>query len=445
MLKLALSLLLLPWALPHLSSAQSALSIAPQQCAWRAGDDLRWAAPDLDQSESHRWLGVEQWSTLSTPTPRFWLRCRFQGSDLAASVQPELQISGDLSYEVFVDGQRIGASGDVATGEHTVGLIQNYASPALSNRDQPILVALRMTFTPQLNGQQQLPQLTLGNTELRRGDYFTQVITRVRKQWITWACYSLIASAGLFFFALYWFDRTQQYLFWISLTWLSSAVLRLNELLLAASVHYPSRLEFFLYALGQGSFAFGIQFFFTLNQRPVPRFFRVIQAIDLCAPIALMTAVFLPIDWSAYLRWIVEISLPADLLTVTAALIGCSAPLVAFRPLRSLRGSQVLFFAVSCLWMLMDASYLFIQYPIVRNNLAKLMLGILPFRSLAIAAVVVSVTLLLVQRLRAGNRQRAILEGEMQAARHIQQLLAPANSTVLPAAPLRSPFSPHEK
>ncbi len=51
---------------------------------------------------------------------------------------------------------------------------------------------------------------------------------------------------------LYWFDRTQRYVLWVSLTWLSLADLRINEFLLAASVHYPSFAEFFLYSLGQG-------------------------------------------------------------------------------------------------------------------------------------------------------------------------------------------------
>src|ERR1700691_3721941 len=36
--------LLFPW---HLA-AQSALSIAPDQCVWNQGDDARWAAPDFN-------------------------------------------------------------------------------------------------------------------------------------------------------------------------------------------------------------------------------------------------------------------------------------------------------------------------------------------------------------------------------------------------------------
>jgi hypothetical protein len=83
MRKTLLLLLLLPWPL----AAQTALSIAPQQCVWKQGDDMRWAAPNLDESD---WQPVTSWPALATPTPYFWLRCRFDPGQLAAAVNPQL-------------------------------------------------------------------------------------------------------------------------------------------------------------------------------------------------------------------------------------------------------------------------------------------------------------------------------------------------------------------
>jgi serine phosphatase RsbU (regulator of sigma subunit) len=76
--------------------------------------------------------------------------------------------------------------------------------------------------------------------------------------------------------------------------------------------------------------------------------------------------------------------------------------------------------------MLMDFAYMVVQFPFLQLDINNLFLAIQPYRSTAIALVVVSLTLLLVQRVRSTNRERAALQGEMQAARQIQQLLVPS-------------------
>ena len=82
MRKALLLLLLLPWPL----AAQTALSIAPQQCVWKQGDDVRWAARDLDESD---WQPASTWLSLATPTPYFWLRCRFDPGQLVLPRQSD--------------------------------------------------------------------------------------------------------------------------------------------------------------------------------------------------------------------------------------------------------------------------------------------------------------------------------------------------------------------
>ncbi len=276
MRKAILLFLLLPWPL----AAQSGLSIAPQNCVWQKGDDMSWAAPNLDESG---WQPMATWVPVATPTPYFWLRCRFDPSQLAADINPQLQISGDLAWQVFVGGKLIGESGNIANGSHTVGLVDEYAASELARRDGPIAVAVRMAFAPELNARQQLPSLSLGDAVFQRNSYWSQVYERTLSQWVTWVCYALIASAGLFFMALYWFDRTQRYILWISLTLLprtSRRYLRINEFLAAASVQYSSHLEFFLYSLGQSLPIFAILFFFSVNRKPVPAFSFVLPYIS---------------------------------------------------------------------------------------------------------------------------------------------------------------------
>jgi hypothetical protein len=443
MLRWALLAFLMSSALPQTVSAQTALTVAPQHCVWREGDDpdgkLGWAAPALDETG---WQPIANWSGLLTPTPRFWLRCQFQPSDLAPVVEPVMQVSGDLAYEAFADGQPLGGSGDVLTGEHTVGVVRKYSSTAFARRDHPVVVALRMTFTPEIIEQQPLPLVTLGDGHVQSVEYVALVDGRVRGKWLTWVCYALIASAGPLFLVLFWFDRTQRYLLWIGLTCLLLATLRANELLWAASVHYPSRLEGFFYSVGDFLFAFQIEFFFALNRRPVTKFFRVIQVLVLLNCVPLLVAAFLPVDWNMRLYWVFDVSKQGAFIDILSLLLGCLTPLFAFRPLRTLRRWQIVMFAVCSFWQLTDAVYLAVQLPLTPGDFNEAFQHIQPYRSVAIAAVVVALTLLIVQRQRADSRQRAMLEGEMQAARQIQQMLVSATLETAPGLEIEAAFRP---
>lgn len=409
---------------PRASAVPYALSIAPQNCVWQQGDNPAWAASNLDESS---WQPASQWSGLATPTPYFWLRCRFDPSQLSPSIKPELQISGDLAWQVFANDRLIGSSGNIVTGAHTVGLAVDYSAPEFSQRNGPVIVAVRMTFTPELNGQQQLPVLALGDAELQSDAYWSGVYRRTQSQSVTWACYALIASAGLFFLALYWFDRTQRYVLWISLTWLSLAVLRINEFLAASSVHYPSFVEFFLYAIGQVVPVVYILFYFALNQKPVPRFFKIAIGVNLYYWLALVVAACLPLRASMALRWWTEINDSMNTIEIVATLAAVFCVPVAFWPLRALRQWQIPLAAVAFAWAAIDSLYVAVQLPFLSLDIQSMFLKIQPYRSAAVALVVVALTLLLVQRIRSTNRERAALAGEMQAARQIQRLLVPAS------------------
>ncbi len=52
-------------------AAQSLVSVSPQQCVWRAGDNPAWAAPNLDETG---WQPSAQWK-LPLEEPHLWARC----------------------------------------------------------------------------------------------------------------------------------------------------------------------------------------------------------------------------------------------------------------------------------------------------------------------------------------------------------------------------------
>lgn len=55
---------------------------------------------------------------------------------------------------------------------HTVGLVHQFNSPLFSERDRPLLLAMRMVYVPTNFGRQLRPTITLGDSPLQSGTYF---------------------------------------------------------------------------------------------------------------------------------------------------------------------------------------------------------------------------------------------------------------------------------
>lgn len=434
--RLTPALLLCGLQLPVL--AQAAFSVDPTACVYREGDDPRWAAANLDESD---WLPLATWPAVATPTPYYWLRCRFQPAQLAPNVEPALQITGDQAYEIYIDGQPAGSFGNLSTGAHTVGLVRDYMSPALNRRNRPVEVALRMAFTPQVLAQQPMPAVTLGDAAFMRGQYSEQVGANLQNRWITWLCSGLIGAAGLFFFSLFWFDRSQTYLLWAGITWISLADLRINEFLHTASIPYPSQLEAFLYCVGQCVEFYGILLFFRLADKPVNKFYRIILAILFCAWILYLPVAFLPLRAAALLRWVVDVSPHLGALFQGSWVVAGIAPVVAFWPVTKLRGPKVFIAAAGFLWTITEVPYLASMFPGVPRT-GGFVIFSQQYRSVAILITVLTLTFLLIQRVRETNRDRATLAGEILAAQRIQRALVPASLPTAPGFKIEAAFRP---
>jgi hypothetical protein len=422
------------------AGAQTALSIAPEHCVFRAGDDLRWAAVNLDQSG---WQPASQWSMDSTAEAKFWLRCRIDPAQLAPPVKPLLQIAADASYEVFINGSLMARFGSVSTGAHTAGVVNQYDSPAFAHQ-QPLVLAVRLTYSPTLYGRRLLPWILLGDADLIRDKYSAQVLQALRSRWIVWTCNAVMAVAGLFFLILYLFDRSQRVLLWASLTWLGLALIRFDEFLLTASVHLPSRMEYLLYSLGNTEAVFYIAFFFALAGRRINTLFRVLMGINLVNTAALIVAALLPLRQSiAVSYWLDNAPLSSSFLMPVDTLIAF-APLAAFWPIEKLPRSQLALYCVCSFWMGMDVLYLGAQIPWLHFG-TYFFLSFQSARSIAIAAVVVAMTLLLIQRIRHTNRERAALAAEMRAAQEIQRVLVPQRIEVAPGLHADAVFLPAQE
>jgi sigma-B regulation protein RsbU (phosphoserine phosphatase) len=422
-------------------SAQDALSGPPSHCVVRSGDDLRWAEANLDESA---WQPASQWVEASTGEPHFWLRCKLIPAELAPSIRPVLQVAGDAAYEIFLDGRLLARFGKVNNGSHTVGVVNQYESPALYHGAPPVELAVRIAYSPTLYGQQALPWILIGDAGQMRNSYDARVWNAVRSRWIVWLCNAIMAAAGLFFITLYFFDRSQRLLLWASLTWLGLAMIRFGEFLIAASVHFPSRLEYSLYAIGNTEQIFYALFFFALAGRRVPTFFRALLAINAISTVSLIIPIFLPLRQSMAWRYWVDVSPQFQSIFVPVEVLIAFAPLAAFWPINKLSRSQLALYFVCSFWMGTDVLYLGVQFPWLRFG-TYFFLSLQSVRSVSIAAVVVAMTVLLIQRIRNTNRERAALSAEMRAAQEIQRILVPQRIESAPGFEVEAVFLPAQE
>jgi serine phosphatase RsbU (regulator of sigma subunit) len=92
----------------------------------------------------------------------------------------------------------------------------------------------------------------------------------------------------------------------------------------------------------------------------------------------------------------------------------------------------------------MDVLYLGAQIPWLDFD-TYFFLSLQSARSVAIAAVVIAMTLLLIQRIRQTNRERAALATEMRAAQEIQRILVPRDIDTAPQIRAEAVFLPAQQ
>jgi hypothetical protein len=124
---------LLSLLFPGILAAQSLITIPPQQCVWRTGDNPAWAAPNLDESG---WQPYTKWH----PDPdqaHMWIRCHADLGALRSDSSPALQVNFYAAYALYLDGNQIGGAGDLRSGYFSLNVIRTYPLISAQIPDQP--------------------------------------------------------------------------------------------------------------------------------------------------------------------------------------------------------------------------------------------------------------------------------------------------------------------
>ena len=429
--------------------AQSVVTVAPQQCVWRAGDNAAWAAASLDESG---WQPLATWKRQSS-SPRFWIRCHADLSALPPLAHPALEISFYDAYRVYLNGAPIGSAGDIDRGSFELNAIRIFPVASGQLPSGPSTIALRVGNRVLLTNSGPINGLFTSGFQLRLGDASIldalrarAVLTRSAQYFGSAACFSIIGVLAMLLIVLYLYDPSRREFLLLSITCLSLTAIRLNELATAAYLPYPIAACLFVVLVGNITLtATQYPFFFALANRRPGRFILALIIINCCCYWPNAVDVFISSSSPAWLGTLNQLFI-RPLSLCLHVVLSCSV-FAAFWPFRQIpRRARPLAF-LSMLWMTADllwflAEMTAIPIPGIPNVFQTWGVPLLEVRAFTTACVITALLALLFRDQRQVTEERALFAGEIHAARDVQQYLIPAHLPATPGFSIESEYRP---
>ena len=399
---------------------------------WHAGDNMQWTSPSFDDST---------WPVLHVPgrppsAPRYWIRIPVR---LGPVSDPGLLLGPiAYAYDVFWDGQQIGSFGQLpphlkwfSPRWQTFQLPSNLAKPG------DHIIALQVW-----NGgwaQQRVPSLSSDDNRVGDLHALREVETslkaiRFRSELLLLILQVIVVVAGLYFLLLPP-SVTQGPAFRLFGTYLLGAGLYVICVVYAdyGPLGVPANLIFGTGVVaGFTSLAGGIEFSYAMFGRRVPVWTRCFEVLLVLVGAYLLTPVlqtpFYPVwrilFWNG---WLLAVLIP---------------PFVAGLEVRRRSPGSGITFVLFVLIALTNVTSPLRDYYGV-NLPSEFHAG--PFRLFFNAAVVLWIPAMAMQIHKTNLRVRAEgerLRGEMEAARHVQELLVPAQSVHIPGFDIDADYQP---
>jgi hypothetical protein len=318
--KLVLLLLILS---PLASIGESLIGIPSQQCVWSPGGNLLWAAPDLDESG---WRPYPQLD-LRPGDAQVWVRCHVRLSELRDVEHPAIQVTLFGAYQVFENGQPIGGSGELSSGQFSVNTIRSF--PLTGPLPANAIIALHITRRSQ-NALATL-RLYVGEQSVLRDRRSGVVLAQSLNQLGPTLCFGATGVIGLVLLGLFFYDPNRRELLLLSIACLGAAMNNLDSASTAALLNYPVIVSL---AIGNAARlmvgATRTWFFFALARRRVPILFWILIGVGIQDHILWEIQSLLPASQALWLDMFRQnLTRPAANIAYLAA---CAAPFVAFWP-----------------------------------------------------------------------------------------------------------------
>ena len=436
-------------ALPGAIAAQTIVTLTPQQCVWHSGDDLAWATSNLDETS---WQPYTQWK-LQYGQTYFWVRCHAELNALSSEVDPELQVSLYSAYTIYLDGQQVGGAGNLDSGIFNMDAIRSFPVGTARIHSGASTIALRITERSVLTNSGPVNALVSSPLELRVGnasvlDAFRAraALTRSLRYLGSATCYAVIGVLAIMLIGLYLYDRSRYEFLQLSITCLSLANLRLNELAVAA--YLPFSLSTCLTIVSIGNVALTLTqfpFFFALAKRRTPRIVWGVIALV----IALQIFVGFNASYSEQISgWFTALNFVfIRPFALSLHILLALTPFFAFWPYRAIPPRVRPLAALCMLWALADlvwfgaelTAFHFFGMPDIFQYWGVTLLEVRAFTTAGVTAALLA---LLFRDQRLATEEHAIFAGEIQAARNVQQYLIPEHLPPTPGFSIDSEYRP---
>lgn len=433
------ALLLLAVFAPLLRAQTANGVVTPSECLWRAGDNPAWAAPDLNTAGWHPLMGG-MLPLLSTP--HLWIRCSLPLARLRSVAQPALSITAVATYQVYVQGSRIGEAGNLRTGDFSMNTVRIVRLPEPLPPGPSAVIAFRVVQSRWIFGRN-LFALTAADASILRYLRERSIFANIKPLLPSAIIVFISGILGFVPLGLFFYDRTRRDLLWISFSCIFVAVEAVVLLSAAARLDYSARLLDLVWILGNLGYIVEILFFFALARKRIPWFVWGVYLVSELVNLPFLVQIFLPpgAAWrlSSITGAIAEIAQWGwPLMTL--------APFVAFWPWSRV-SPRLRPLAICCfLWGLSDFTHFFLQELLPVLHRAAVYRSAAPalydVEALFTGTAVIALLWLLFRDQRRIVEERAALAGEMNAAQQVQHMLAAATLDTAPGLRVSVAFQP---
>jgi sigma-B regulation protein RsbU (phosphoserine phosphatase) len=364
--------------------------------------------------------------------------------------QPEQQLGlvvqgQEPVYQVFVNGELIGASGSFSTHHGPMDSRAIFKIPADLAADEKMTIAVR-----ELNLHEYLPAPgfapAIASLDQAASVMDEDTLAYLRTNWQHYLCFTLLGCTGLFFFVLFSVNTKLREYFWLGALLGLLFLFRLGELSSVVDFGLPSWTGTLIYNLGNGvQTLIVIEFVFSFLGRPVPWLFRF---VEFCGSLSVLNLLLLIPFLRQGLFPLVHVVEPVVLhafggaifVAVLAQLL--LVPMCFRSKLAEMRwiGGAVLFLTVvEARWQAGWALSLgFPEYL----HWGRLDFDVRPVAWLLFAIVMLIAMTFRLRRIQDRNRE---VEQEMAAARSVQQILIPDDLPSIPGLRIDSAYLPAQE
>jgi serine phosphatase RsbU (regulator of sigma subunit) len=426
-------------ALPLAASGQGIVTVAPQQCVWRAGDNPAWAATSLDESN---WQPYTQFP-LIPDQPRYWIRCHLAPDLFAGLTHPALEVRRLAAWELFLDGEQIARNGNLESGEFGMNAIRILPVPASLASRRPTVLALRVTqryVAPGRGINSPTPEIRAGDRSAVENDRAGFLLGIMPNELSRDLPFIAIGLGGLFLivFSLPGGSRPEAIVFGVSC--IAAGLAFLNFLCAAMMFNVPGVVYLGISA-GASAISFQTQclFPFAVARRRLPKVLWLPISTWIISAALQLVEFFAPLPAAFRMdgvseSWMVPVNFAAVALTVTA-------PLLAFWPWNRVPARMRTIAAVATAFLLTQSLFFAILFA-AEFTPRIFKTWMFPASTITQFVAIAAIIALILRDQRQTALHRAVLAGEMQAAGEIQRMLAPTTIDTAPGLKIDVAFHP---